>query len=471
MSKPVATVKIRSYCATCSGWCPVVAEVKDGVFTGVAADRQHPLSCPLCPKGLAAPELVYNQQRLRYPVRRTHPKGDPDPGWQRISWDEALDEIAGKFNKIKAEFGPEAIAFARPGPGGSPMAELAFWIIRLANALGSPNSIATTNICQWHRDNCSSYTYARPEIYRANGKAEFEQSACIVIWGVNIHATRTALLPLIEKGMRKGAKLIVVDPRRIELAEMADLWLQLLPGTDGALILGMINVMLAEKLYDDDFVRDWTTAPFMVKTSTGEFLRANELTSQGDRTGYVMADAKSGELKAYVPGTQPAFAPSLMGTGTVTTASGEKTECKTVFQLLAEAVSGYRPEQVAKITNVPAENIVEAARMTATIRPSCWYSWVGIEQTTNASQTNRALCLLYALTGDYDVPGGNVIPPQLAMNPIVGREFLSPEADGKRLGFKERPLGPAGISARATQGFEVYRAILEGKPYPVKAVF
>lgn len=102
------------------------------------------------------------------------------------------------------------------------MAELAFWIIRLANALGSPNSIATTNICQWHRDNCSSYTYARPEIYRANGKAEFEQSACIVIWGVNIHATRTALLPLIEKGMRKGAKLIVVDPRRIELAEMAD---------------------------------------------------------------------------------------------------------------------------------------------------------------------------------------------------------------------------------------------------------
>ncbi len=470
MSKLMATAKIRSYCSQCAGWCPVIAEVKDGVFTGVSPDRRHPLFSPLCPKGLAAPELVYNKQRLQYPMRRTNPRGNPDPGWQRISWDEALDIIANKLNKIKAEFGPEAVAFSRSGPGGSPMSELAFWVVRLAHAFGSPNNIGTTNICQWHRDNCSSYTYARPGIFRANGRAEFERSACIVIWGVNIHATRTTLLPLIKKGMSKGAKLIVVDPRKIELADMADLWLQLQPGTDCALILSMINVMLAEKLYDYDFVRDWTTAPFMVKTSTGEFLRANELMSKGDSTSYVMADSKSGELKAYVSGTKPAFEPSLMGSYTITTASGEKIECKTVFQLLAEAVSEYRPRQVEKITNVPAENIKDAVRMIATIRPSCWYTWVGIEQSTNASQTNRALCILYALTGNYDVPGGNIIPPRISMNSIDGSEFLSQEAEEKRLGFKERPLGPAGVSARTTQGYEVYRAILEGKPYPVKAL-
>lgn len=470
MNKPAAATKIRSYCAQCAGWCPVIAEVKEGVFAGVSPDTGHPLFSPLCPKGLAAPELVYNGQRLQYPMRRTNPREDADPGWQRIGWDEALDTIAGKLNRIKAEYGPEAVAFSRSGPGGSPMAELAFWVIRLAHAFGSPNNIGTTNICQWHRDNCSSYTYARPGIFRANGRAEFEQSACILIWGVNIHATRTTLLPLIRKGMSQGARLIVVDPRKIELAGMADLWLPLKPGTDGALILSMINVMLEEKLYDDDFVRDWTSAPFIVKKSTGEFLRADELVGDGDRANYVMADSKSGELKAYAPGTKPAFEPALTGTYAVTTASGKKVEGKTVFQLLTEAVSGYSPRQVERITGIAEGKIREATRMMATMKPSCWYSWLGIEETTNASQTNRALCILYALTGNYDVPGGNIIPPRISMNPVDGSEFLSPETEAKRLGFKQRPLGPSGATARTTQGYEVYRAVLEGKPYPVKAL-
>ncbi len=472
MSRLSAVEEVRGYCAMCSGWCPTIAHVTDGVFVGVSPDKQHPLAGTLCPKGLAGPELVHNKQRLQYPMRRTNHKGNRDPGWQRISWDEALDTIATKLNEIKAKFGSEAVAFARAGPAGSPMGELQPWVVRLANAFGSPNRIGTTNICQWHRDNCSAYTYARPGVARAVGRAEFERAACILIWGNNVHATRSSMVPLIKKGLEQGAKLIVVDPRRIEIAAMADLWLQIRPGTDGALALSMINVIIEENLYDYNFVRDWTTAPFVVRSDTGEFFMANELTDKGDPTSYVIADSASGKLKPYVPGTKLTVEPAIDGTTyTLRTHRGEEVECKTVFRLLREAVSDYQPHAIETLTTIPEAKIRDAARMFATIKPSCWYSWNGIEQTTNASQTNRAICILYALTGNYDMPGGNVVPPRIRMNSTDGNEFITPEVDEKRLGFTQRPLGPSGRrTAMTTQGYEVYQAILTGKPYPVKAL-
>ena len=110
--------EIRGYCSQCSCWCPTVSIVRDGVFVEVRADTEHPLGHSLCPKGLAGPELVYNEQRLHYPMRRTKAKGDSDPGWQRISWDEALDTVAENINAIRAKYGPEAIAVARSTSAG-----------------------------------------------------------------------------------------------------------------------------------------------------------------------------------------------------------------------------------------------------------------------------------------------------------------------------------------------------------------
>lgn len=471
MSRIKDTEKVRGYCGLCSCWCPTVAHVKDGVFVRVTPDRQHPLVRPLCPKGAAAPEFVYSKQRLQYPVRRTNPKGAADPGWERISWDEALDTIAEQFNRIKEEFGAEAVAFTRAGPGGSPLGELTPWVTRLSHSFGSPNNIGTTNICQWHRDNCSVYTYARPGMQQAVGRAEFERAGCILIWGNNVHATRSSLVPLINKGLELGAKLIVIDPRKIKAAEMADLWLQIRPGTDGALALSMINVIIEEDLYDRDFTRDWTTAPFLVRSDTGEFLGAAELAVSGQAAPYVIYDSDRREPVPYLPGRETPPRAEIDGAVTVRTGDNEDVECRTVFRLLREAVADYQPSVIEAVTGIPQEQIREAARMFATVKPSCWYSWNGIEQTSNASQTNRAICILYALTGNYDAPGGNVILPGIPMNPIHGHEFLTKEADEKRLGFRERPLGPSGgQTAWTTQGYEVYKAILTGEPYPVKGL-
>ena len=461
--------EIRGYCSQCSCWCPTVSIVRDGVFTEVRADSQHPLGHSLCPKGLAGPELVYNKQRLQYPMRRTRSKGDPDPGWERISWDEALDTVAEKLNGIRAESGPEAIAVARSGPAGSPMGELGLWVIRFANALGTPNNIATTHICQWHRDCASSYTYGNIGRMHSAGRAEFERSACILIWGSNIHATRHSLLQFIKRGLDNGSKLIVVDPRKTEIAAMADLRLQVRPGTDGLLALSMIHEMIKEDLIDYAFVRDWTTAPFLIRGDTGDFLMARELAEGGSRSSYVMIDAANGDPKPFSPGLPFSIEPVLDGTYTLTGADEGETECKTVFRLLKESVSEYTLSKAEALTTVPQEKIRDAIRMFASIKPACWYSWNGIEQNINATQTNRAICILYALTGNFDKPGGNVVVQGPAANPVLGHDLLSADVDRSRLGFSERPLGPCGIF-KSTQAYEVYKAILNGRPYPIKAL-
>ena len=115
----------------------------------------------ICVKGTAAPELVYAPDRLRHPMVRTHPKDDPDPGWARISWDEALALTASRLLEIKARHGPEAVAFPIATPAGSAAVDFMPWAWRLANAFGSPNVVTNTHICQWHRDWGATYTYGR----------------------------------------------------------------------------------------------------------------------------------------------------------------------------------------------------------------------------------------------------------------------------------------------------------------------
>src|ERR1700686_4007166 len=102
MAGDAGTQRVHTYCALCIARCGAVATVENGRFTRLEPDPTHPTGQALCAKGRAAPELVYHPERLKYPLRRTRPKGDPDPGWERISWDEALD-LAAAPNRRAAE--------------------------------------------------------------------------------------------------------------------------------------------------------------------------------------------------------------------------------------------------------------------------------------------------------------------------------------------------------------------------------
>lgn len=144
----------------------------------------HPTGEKLCPKGLAAPELVYHPDRLTRPLRRTNPKGSSDPGWQPIDWDEALDMIGSRMNAIARDDGPEQVAFSVTTPSGSHMSDSITWIERFIRGFGSPNTIYATEICNWHQDFATRFTFGH-----GIGTPDFAGTDCILLWGNNPTAT------------------------------------------------------------------------------------------------------------------------------------------------------------------------------------------------------------------------------------------------------------------------------------------
>ena len=159
-SEPSGIVsKVRGYCALCTAHCATIATVENGRVTRLDPDPEHPNGGVLCLKGKAAPDLVYHPDRLDYPLRRTRPKDDPNPGWERISWDEALDGIVQRLLEIRERFGARAIALAKGTASGTSVDDAQRWLNRFMNAFGSPNSISTIHVCNWHKDTSLHYTF------------------------------------------------------------------------------------------------------------------------------------------------------------------------------------------------------------------------------------------------------------------------------------------------------------------------
>src|SRR5215470_3978823 len=139
MFDPTGTHRVHGYCGLCIARCGCVAVVEDGRFTRLEPDPGHPTGQALCAKGRAGPELVYHPARLTHPLRRTRPKGDRDPGWQRISWEEALGLTAAKLSQLAKQYGPESVVFTLASPSTSASSDSVIWIERLMRAFGSPN--------------------------------------------------------------------------------------------------------------------------------------------------------------------------------------------------------------------------------------------------------------------------------------------------------------------------------------------
>jgi anaerobic selenocysteine-containing dehydrogenase len=246
---------VRSACRGCHGVCQVLVHLEGGRVVKVTGDPDSPTSRGyLCPKGSAAPELLYHPDRLTHPLRRVGERAENR--WKKVSWEDALSEMADKFTQIKRESGAEFLGI---GQGtGRPHTE---WTARFAHAYGTPNFIGPAHICYVPRVVSSGLTLGRLpvcDIYGFGG----EKPACILIWGCNLTYSGAAdgmCGGMLQRALREAQKVIVVDPRRIGPAETADHWLQLRPGTDGALALAMINAIIAEDLVDHHFVDNYTT--------------------------------------------------------------------------------------------------------------------------------------------------------------------------------------------------------------------
>ena len=460
---------VPSFCALCTSRCGATATIEDGRFVALRADPKHPTGQALCIKGKVAPELVYHPDRLLFPMKRTRPKGDRDPGWRRISWDEALETAAKKLNDLAARHGPECVAFNNASPSTSALCDSVDWIRRLRHAFGSPNHSISMELCGWGRYLANLYSFGVG--LPADCMPDLENAGCILFWGYNPTVSRIDHATAAVAAQRRGARLIVVDPRHAGLARKADLWLQVRPGSDGALALGLSQVMLSRGWYDEDFVRNWTNGPLLVRQDNGAFLREADLGNGGPPENYLAWDDEANGPIPYDPDRSRYAVETeklaLAGTFEIETREGT-VPCRPVFQLMKELCGTYDPKTVEDLTGVSTDEIVRTAEMIWEARPLAYMAWSGLEQQSNATQVARAIGLLYALTGNFDAKGGNVQFAAVPTNDIYGDEFLSSEQRAKTLGLAERPLGVARYDHVTSA--DIYRAILESKPYPVRGL-
>lgn len=240
-----------TFCHLCPGHCSAKAIVEEGRVVDVAPDHESGLpseACPLKKGRFSIPEILSHRDRLLYPQKRVGARGEGK--WQRISWDEALDTIASKFKGYRDKLGPQSIAFGLGEPKGL---EFAF-AQRFASVLGTPNVVTPGWCCGVPTGQASAFTCGWNVV-----PDEDDLPKLMVLWGINLVQTSGGMRrESLETLLENGGKMVVIDPRKIDMAGVADLWLRVRPGSDGALAMGFLKVMIEEKLYDEAFVSQWT---------------------------------------------------------------------------------------------------------------------------------------------------------------------------------------------------------------------
>ena len=363
---------------------------------------------------------MYHPDRVNFPLKRAGERGEGK--WRRISWEQAFEEIAQQLQMIRDRYGAEAVAGVK-GTFRNKNFQPRFFML-----FGSPNSTTQGKVCYGPITTISTMMFGwaggRYSLPGGHRVVDVTIPRCILLSGTDPIQSWPRVANVVRASKKAGGKLIAVDPRETWLTRLADIWLQLRPGTDTALFMGLINVIIGEELYDRDFVEKWCYG----------------------------------------------------------------------FDKLAERARDYPPERVSEVTWVPAEKIREAARMLGENKP--FYSWngMGTEQLHNSIQAIQARFILAAITGSIDVEGGTYVgrPGKgRGIADVSATDELSAEQRQKQLGadrfrllsfpgydlisentrrvWGKLPYAEQTAAASSHQPI-MYRAMITGKPYPIKAL-
>ena len=411
----------KASCCFCIVSCGMLVHVLDDKIVKIEPDPDNRLSRGFsCERPRYAIKWLYHPDQLLHPLKRTGKRGEAK--WQQISWGQAIGEIAGKLNSLKSKYGPQTLAVFE----GTYRGENIWARSRFCNLFGNPQNVfhpgvtCTLNCMAVEQAMMGDSVAATPDI---------AHTSCLVLSGMRPHGSSPRTLSsIIRRKQKAPMKLIVIDPVATRDAKMADIHLQIRPGTDAALFMGWINVIINENLYDKEFVEKWTTG----------------------------------------------------------------------FDKLAARAREYPPERVAQITGVPAEQIIESARMYATTKPAALYRGLAGDQLgPNSSQVAQSRNAVRAITGNVDVQGGDLIP---SVGPIIDGKWYIRDARMELTArlpeeMKKLQLGQEKVRLMSWPGYDltntpwqkmhgvpqttmhrvggfvpgVYDAILTKKPYPVTA--
>jgi thiosulfate reductase/polysulfide reductase chain A len=414
----------RAVCEMCHSRCRVAVTSENGHLAGIEEDRTDPRVDQLLPPTRAclrlkgAMDWMKHPGRVNYPLKRSGERGDGK--WQRISWEQAFDEVAGKLNNIRDKYGAESLTMTN---GTGRVLSMMPLLEGFLNAFGSPNYVGQAKICYGPNNSACAAMFGRVHRHRMVLTLERDDdekiaTKCVLMIGMDASQALHRFWKSIREAKKEGVKIIVVDPRKTGTAELADIWLQLRPGTDTGLLMSMINVIIQEKLYDKEFVDNWCYG----------------------------------------------------------------------FDKLAERATEYPPEKMAQVTWIPPEKIRETARIYATNRPALSLQGMGLEHLQDCMESIHARLILAAITGNIDIKGGHYIPEpvkNINVPPVV--QALSKEQQQKQIGsdrfkqiawpgfdllaeYSKKVWGKAPDgSLSVAHNPSVYRAMLTGEPYPVRA--
>ncbi|MDX9786137.1 MAG: molybdopterin-dependent oxidoreductase [Desulfobacterales bacterium] len=241
------TETVITACGMCQLGCGVKVTVKNGEIENVVGIESHPLNRGgICPRPTRAREFIYHPDRIKYPMRKRN------GGWERISWDEALETIVDKLKLTKEKYGASSLAICFGMVVLTQGTGTISFIRRFCDAFGTPSVFSVDAMCWRARLVGTLLTFGKYPM------PDVEESKCIIVLGNNPHNSAWPVMAQISRAQKKGAKLIVIDPRTTQTAKKADMHIKMRPGADGALLLAMLHIIVSEKRYDEDFVSKWT---------------------------------------------------------------------------------------------------------------------------------------------------------------------------------------------------------------------
>ena len=445
------TVFRTGHSNNCDGACGHQVKVVDGrirlitsaAFTAktISGDVAPKFDPRICLRGVAQIQNTYSPDRIKYPYKRVGERGSGE--WERISWEEATTTIAEKFKEIQAKHGKKSLWVA-PYTGSLAILEGVVGAgFRFASAIGASagdfegdNEGDSSTPAGWN------YLLADPDataggIFDGHEMTDFLNAKVIVLWANNVAETSLPDWRIVADAKKNGTTVVSIDPRFTPTSARSDIWLPIRPGTDTALIDGIINYVLQRKLYDEKYVKSYTVAPFLVDPETKKFLRQGK--------SYLVVDAADGALKPVEKATDPDL-------------FGEHAGASSALKLLADEMAQYTPEKVASMTDIPVRQVLQLAELWTKPGPTAVRAGFALSHWGRGDLTMQALLTLQALTGNIGVHGGGVT--------TFAGGLTTTAFD---LGNWWAPKGTEMFTV--LEPMDACDAMLHGKPYPVRAAW
>ena len=457
-------------CTMCGAFCGLIEMRKEGEPVSEKTVRifpnpGHPQQ-GYCGRSAATMWVWNHPLRLKKPLKRVGEKGEGK--FKEITWDEALDGIAGQLKTIVEKYGESSIASTSHTFSG-----FSKWITL---PLGSPNSIGHASSC--NAGGISGRQWVFGKGFDGAGKMEpdYANLRYLLLIGRSMGAAMGALHTL-NVARANGARVVSIDPRMPDISYGDVDWVGIRPSTDAAFVMGLINRMIQDGTADFDFIQKHTNGAYLVREN-GHPLTQADFVAGGDKTKYAVANAageisfrglKKNETGEMVFDEDPSFKAVLEDVAPVKLVDGITIPVKTAFEVVKETAAPYTPEKVFEITGVEPGILLRIAKDFTNLKGVIDDGWYTSKNGTDV-QLYQLICIANAMNGNIDIPGGLVVTVGAGLKIPSVSAGKGPNGETWQMA-KEKRIDKI-VYPEASATFKVaLQAAVTGKPYPIKGVF